>query len=217
MSGGVAAKICGLKTDQAVTAAVDGGAAFIGFVFFPPSPRNIAPATAGNLVRIAAGRAEPVGVVVDPTDDEIEAILVEARVEWLQLHGRETPARVTAIKQRFDIPVIKAIPVAAAADVTRAEDYVGVADRLMFDAKPPKDDIDALPGGNALRFDWTVLAGVDIRLPWALSGGLNAENLAEAVAVTGARMVDVSSGVEDRPGEKNTALIKAFLDIARTL
>ena len=158
-----------------------------------------------------------VGLVVDAGDDEIAAILKLAPLDLLQLHGKETPERVAAVKGRFGLPVMKVLSVAGAADIAEARAYEDVADRLMFDAKPPKSMTNALPGGNAISFDWDLLAGQTFRRPWMLAGGLNAGNLAEAVTATGARAVDTASGVEDRPGEKNLNKIKEFLAIARSL
>ncbi len=212
---GLSAKICGLTDAAAVAAAVAGGAAFAGFVFFPPSPRNLSPQRAGELIAGLAPDVTPVGVFADPTDAALEAVLSDAPLRLIQLHGKETPARAGEIKDRFGLPVMKAVPVAGPGDVARAEGYVGSVDWLMFDAKAPESA--TRPGGNALSFDWELLAAADWPLPWMLSGGLNADNLAEAVRVSGAGVVDVSSGVEDRPGVKNPEKIRAFLEIARTL
>lgn len=213
----VAAKICGLKTAETVDAAIAGGAFMIGFNFFARSPRSLSPALAGELgQRVPAGIAR-VGLVVDAGDDEIAAILAEAPLDLLQLHGHETPGRVAAVKARFGLPVMKVLSVAEAADVAAARAYEDVADRLLFDTKPPKSLANALPGGNAISFDWGLLKGAAFRLPWMLAGGLHAGNLAEAVRATGARAVDTSSGVEDRPGEKNVNKIKEFLAVAHSL
>jgi phosphoribosylanthranilate isomerase len=211
----VAAKICGLKTPEAVAAAVDGGAAFVGFVFYGRSPRCVDPATAKQLGSRVPPSVRRVGMLVDESDERIAEILSGCDLDLLQLHGAETPDRVAAIRKRFDKKVIKAIPVSAAADLDRAASYEGVADYLMFDARPPKSMAGALPGGNALSFDWTLLAGRRFRLPWLLAGGLTPDNLIDAVRISGAPMVDVSSGVEDRPGEKNVSKIKAFLDASK--
>lgn len=211
----VAAKICGLNDAAGVAAAVTGGARFLGFVFYPPSPRNVSAAVAADLMATVPGGITKVGLFVDADDAAIEAAL-EAPLDLLQFHGAETPERVAAVKKKFGRPVMKAIPVAAAADVAAADRYVGVADRLLFDAKPPRDP-GALPGGNGLAFDWQLLGARRWTVPWMLSGGLTAENLAEAVAVTHARAVDVSSGVETRPGVKDSAKIAAFLKMAASL
>ena len=208
----VEAKICGIRDEQAARAAVTGGAAFVGFIFFPPSPRAVTPEAAA---RIAAGLPAGLGkvaVTVDADDETLGAILGAYDFDLLQLHGKESPARVAGVRKRFGRPVMKAIPVAAAEDLDRVRDYLPVADRLLFDAKPPKDMKGALPGGNALSFDWTLLAGRDWPKPWFLSGGLDAGNLAEALRVTRAPAVDVSSGVEDKPGRKNPEKIAAFLE-----
>jgi phosphoribosylanthranilate isomerase len=212
---GIAAKICGLSDAAAVAAAVAGGADFAGFIFFPPSPRNLSPERAGELIAGLAPDVTPVGVFVDPTDDQLEATLAAAPLRLIQLHGKETPARAAAVKARFGLPVMKAVPVAGPDDVARAEGYFGSVDWLLFDAKAPETA--TRPGGNALSFDWELLAAAEWPLPWMLSGGLNANNLAEAVRVSGAHVADVSSGVEDRPGVKNPEKIRAFLEIARTL
>lgn len=204
-------KICGLRDAASLEAAVSGGARWVGFVFYPPSPRAISPERAFALSRHCHGAScEPVGVYVDPEDALLEAT-AEA-VSWFQLHGGETPERVAAIKQRWSKPVIKAIPVAERVDLDRARAYANCADILLFDAKPRPGD---LPGGTGRRFAWEMLAGVDPGRPWILSGGLDPSNLAAAVAASGARAVDVSSGVEDRPGIKNLARIASFLEAAR--
>jgi len=211
----VAAKICGLKTPEAVAAAVDGGAALVGFVFYGRSPRCVDPAMVKQLEARVPPTVQKVGLLVDESDERIAAILEGCDLDLLQLHGHETPERVAAIRACFGRKVIKAIPVSEAADLDRAASYEPVADYLMFDAKPPKSMTGALPGGNALSFDWTLLAGRRFKLPWFLAGGLTPDNLVEAVRISGAPMVDVSSGVEDRPGEKNVSKIKAFLDATR--
>lgn len=213
----VIAKICGLKTPEAVDAAVEGGAALVGFVFYPPSPRSVDPAIVRRLcARVPAG-VRKVGLLVDASDARIAEILDACPLDVLQLHGKETPERVAEISTRFGKAVIKAIPVSEAADLDRAAAYEAVADYLMFDAKPPKSMVGALPGGNALSFDWTLLANRRFAQPWFLAGGLTPDNLIAAVTVSGAPMVDVSSGVEDRPGEKNVSKIKAFLDASRRI
>lgn len=211
----VAAKICGLKTPEAVAAAVEGGAAMIGFNFYARSPRCVDPATAGQFAKLVPSSVRKVGLLVDDSDARIAEILAACDLDLLQLHGHETPQRVAEIRARFGKPVMKVISVSDAADLDRAVAYEDVADYLMFDAKPPKSMANALPGGNAISFDWTLLAGRRFRLPWLLAGGLTADNLIEAARISGARTLDVSSGVEDRPGEKNVSKIKAFLDAAR--
>ena len=210
-------KICGLTTPEAVDAAIAGGAALIGLNFYERSPRNLAFDAAAALARRVPAGIARVAVIVDEPDARIAEILAVVPIDMLQPHGAETPDRVMAIKARFGKPVMKAIAVAEAADIAHAARYVGIADRLLFDAKPPASMKDALPGGNALAFDWDLIAGRDWPLPWMLSGGLDAGNLAEAVRVSGARRVDVSSGIEDRPGHKDPAKVTAFLALAARL
>ncbi|HWB49154.1 MAG TPA: phosphoribosylanthranilate isomerase [Stellaceae bacterium] len=214
---GIAAKICGLSTEPAVAAAVAGGAAYVGFVFYPPSPRSIEPVRCGELCRLVPASTKRVALFVDADDSAIDAVLDAApTIDILQFHGAETPERVAAAKRRFGRAVMKAISVAASADADIAARYEDVADLLLFDAKPPRR-ADALPGGNGLAFDWQLIAGRDWRLPWMLSGGLTAELLPEAVRVSGATTVDVSSGVETAPGHKDIAKIRAFLGAASML
>ena len=212
----VAVKICGLNRPEVVAAAVDGGAAFIGFVFYPRSPRAVTPAEARRLAVDVPAHVVKTGLLVDCDDAAIAAILAEAPLDLLQLHGAESPARVAAVRARFGLPVMKVLAVAEPDDVAAAEAYVPVVDRLMFDAKPPRRP-DALPGGNGLPFDWRLLAGRRWDVPWMLSGGLTTDNLAEAVRMTGAPAIDVSSGVEDAPGVKSVAKIAAFLAAAQSL
>jgi phosphoribosylanthranilate isomerase len=212
----VATKICGLSTEAAVTAAVVGGAAYLGFVFYPPSPRAV---TAGKAARLCAAvppAIARVGLFVDADDDTIRAVLAEAAIDILQFHGNESPERVADAKLRFARPVMKAIVISASEDVRGAARYEESADLLLFDAKPPCRP-DALPGGNGLAFDWGLIAGRSWRRRWMLSGGLTAELLPEAVRISGAASVDVSSGVESRPGEKDLDKIRAFLATARAL
>lgn len=210
----VEAKICGLSTAETVDAAVAGGARFVGFVTYPRSPRHVA----SNDVLKALGARVPksvirTGLFVDPDDALLDERLATGAIDLLQLHGSETPERLAAIKARTGKPVMKVIKVAEASDVERGiADYAAVADRLMFDAA---DGI--LPGGNAKAFDWTILSGRTVALPWLLAGGLRPDNVAEAVRVTGARIVDVSSGVESSRGVKSVELIRAFLDRVKAL
>jgi phosphoribosylanthranilate isomerase len=210
-------KICGLKTPAAVNASVEGGARMLGFNFFAKSSRCVTPALAGALGQLVPATVTKVGLVVDADDATIAAILQDARLDMLQLHGSESPERTAEIRARFGLPVMKVISVSTAADIATARAYEKVADWLLFDAKPPKAMKDALPGGNAISFDWTLLSGESFSLPWMLAGGLHAGNVAEAVRKTGARMVDLSSGVEDRPGEKSISKINEFLALARSL
>jgi len=212
----VAAKICGLSTEEAVTAAVAGGAAFLGFVFYPPSPRAVSADKAARLGAAVPSGITRVGMFVDADDDTIGAVLAEAPIDLLQLHGHESPDRLADIKLRFALPVMKAVAIAAPEDVLGAARYEEVADLLLFDAKPPRRP-DALPGGNGLAFDWELIAGRSWCCQWMLSGGLTAELLPEAVRLSGAQAVDVSSGVESRPGEKDLRKIRAFLAAAHAL
>ncbi len=210
----VLAKICGLKSEEAVEAALRGGAAYLGFVFYPQSPRAVG---AEEAARLSAGVPKGVcrvGLFVDAGDERIAAVLEEAPLDLLQLHGSESPERVEALKRRFGLPVMKAIKIAGEKDLAAAVPYEESADLLLFDAKSPPG---ALPGGNGLLFDWRLLAGRRWRRPWMLSGGLDAEILPEAVKVSGARLVDVSSGVETAPGQKDAAKIRAFLAAAGCL
>jgi phosphoribosylanthranilate isomerase len=213
----VAAKICGLTNIDAVQAAVAGGARFAGFVFYPPSPRSLGIAQAATLVAAVAPGITRVGVFVDPDDALLESVLTKMPLDMAQLHGGETPERATVIKRRFGVKVMKAIKVAGELDLQAAKEFLGVADWLMFDAKPPKEMANALPGGNALAFDWELLRTRNWPLPWMLSGGLHPGNLAEAVKISRAEAVDVSSGVERKPGEKDPAKIRAFLARAQAL
>jgi phosphoribosylanthranilate isomerase len=212
----VIVKICGLKRSEPLEAALAGGADMVGFVFFEKSPRHLDLAQARRLSEQVRGQAEKVALVVNADDSRIAAIIEALAPDWLQLHGDETPERVAQIHAAFGRPVLKALGVAEQADFLRAPDYEAVSDRLLFDAKPPKDS--ALPGGNGLRFDWTLLrdhARFAAKKNWMLSGGLDPENVGEAIRLTGAPGVDVSSGVEDAPGEKSAAKILAFIAKAR--
>jgi phosphoribosylanthranilate isomerase len=212
----LAAKICGLSSEAGIAAAITGGAAYVRFVFYPPSPRAVTPARAAALCAAVPAGMRRVGLFVDADDDAIGAVLDAAPLDILQFHGRETPARVAEAKARFRRPVMKAIAIAAAADALIARGYEDAADMLLFDAKPPAR-ADALPGGNGLAFDWRLIAGHEWRLPWMLSGGLTAELLPEAVRISGATAVDVSSGVERRPGDKDPDKIREFLAVVRQL
>lgn len=212
----VEAKICGLTDPVAVETAMAGGARHFGLVFFTKSPRNIAPAAAAELSRMASTTTSVVGLFVDPSDAFLEEVVTQVPLDILQLHGRETPARVAEIRARWSTPVMKAISLATADDLAVVPAYEAVADRLLFDAKLPPGVL-GLPGGNGLQFDWTLLAGRRFQRPWMLAGGLTPENVVAAVQATGAPAVDVSSGVEDRPGHKSPPRISAFLDALRTL
>ena len=214
---GVKAKICGLNHPAAVAAAVAGGASHVGFVFYPPSPRSIDPLKAASLAAGVPEGIAKVGLFVDASDEDIARTLSEARLDMLQLHGDETPRRVKDVRRKFGKPVMKALRVASAADIAAADEYLPAVDWLLFDAKPPPEMKNALPGGNAISFDWSLIAGRGWSKPWMLSGGLNMGNLANAVRITGATTVDVSSGVEDAPGRKNPDKIAAFLKLAASL
>jgi phosphoribosylanthranilate isomerase len=206
----VEAKICGLNDPAAVSAAVDGGARYLGFNFFAASPRSVTPEEAARLGAGVPDGVLKVGLVVDSGDEALARITAGAGLHMLQLHGAETPGRVAEIKTRFALPVIKALPIAGADDVEAARAYEDAADWLMFDARPPEGA--SRPGGNALAFDWELIRDRHWRPPWFLAGGLDADNVAEAVRTSGARAVDVSSGIEDSPGLKNPDKIRAFLE-----
>lgn len=209
----VLSKICGVTTPEAVRAALDGRAAYLGFMFFPASPRNIAVEAAARLAEPVRGPAKVVAVTVDPTDADLDRIVQGLKPDFIQLHGKEPPARVREVAARTGAGVIKALPVSEGSDVDRAADYEGVAEHLMFEGRPPKDA--TRPGGLGATFDWGLLAGRRFQRPWFLAGGLDPWNLGEAVTRSGAPIVDVSSGVERGPGLKDPALITAFLDAAR--
>jgi phosphoribosylanthranilate isomerase len=209
-------KICGLRSEAALDAALAAGADYVGFVFYDRSPRNISPAAARELADRARGRAKVVVLLVDPDDTLLAEVIGAVSPDIVQLHGAETPARVAEIAQRFGLPVMKAVAVTGASDVQAALAYAGNADRILFDAKAPADDTTALPGGNGVAFDWLALAGLEGRIDYMLAGGLNADNVAEAIRATGAPAVDVSSGVESRPGEKDPDLIRRFIHAAKT-
>ncbi|MBS0297230.1 MAG: phosphoribosylanthranilate isomerase [Proteobacteria bacterium] len=203
------AKICGLTTPEAVRAALDGGATHVGFVFFPKSPRHVTPERAAELAAPARGRARVVAVTVDATEAELASIAAVLHPDLIQLHGHETLDRAGEVRALTGAGVIKAVSVAGPEDLVEAEAWDGVADHLMFDAKTPKGA--DLPGGMGLSFDWPMLAGRSFAAPWFLAGGLHPGNVEEAVAASGAVLVDVSSGVESAPGLKDPALIQAFL------
>lgn len=210
----VKVKICGLSERATLDVALDAGADMVGLVFFPRSPRNVTIEQAGALAPAARGRAEIVALTVDADDALLEAIAREIRPDYLQAHGSESPARVAEITRRFGLPVIKAIKVRDGQDIDRAEDYAGTAVFLLFDAAAEMVQ-DALPGGNGVSFDWSLLAGRGMG-QFMLSGGLRPDNVAEAIRITGAPMVDVSSGVESAPGVKDAALIRNFIEAAKS-
>jgi phosphoribosylanthranilate isomerase len=207
------AKICGLSTPETVDAALGGGAAFVGFMFFDKSPRAVTPEAAARLAQPARNRAGIVAVTVDPDDETLDRIVGHLNPDLIQLHGREDPARVAAVARRAGAKVIKVLPVSEAADLDAARAYETVADHLMFDAKPPKDA--ERPGGLGAAFDWGLLIGRRFARPWFLAGGLDPWNVTEAARLSGAPLVDVSSGVERGAGLKDPALISAFLDAIR--
>jgi len=206
-------KICGLKTPEVVDAAVEGGADMVGFVFFAPSPRNLETSVAGPLMERVPDSVLRVALTVDASDELLADITQNTKAGLLQLHGTESPERVRDIKARYGLPVMKMLPVSEASDLAAVSDYADVADKLLFDAKPPKTA--TRPGGNAVAFDWTILADFNSPLPWVLAGGLTSENVAEAIRISGAEAVDVSSAVEDAPGDKNVDKIRAFIDAVK--
>jgi phosphoribosylanthranilate isomerase len=206
-------KICGLKTPEALDVALESGADMVGFVFFAPSPRNLGPELARTLGARVQGRAAKVALTVNANDDTLLAIIAALQPDMLQLHGTETPERVVVVRARFGLPVMKALPIAERADLSPIRMYAKVADRLIFDARPPQDA--TRPGGLGKPFDWMLLKGVNPGVPYMLSGGLDAGNVAEAIAITGAPGVDVSSGVERAPGVKDLGKIRAFIRAAR--
>ncbi|MEZ5777329.1 MAG: phosphoribosylanthranilate isomerase [Paracoccaceae bacterium] len=209
----VRVKICGLKDPVHVAAAVEAGASYLGFNFFPNSPRYVGLKEAARLALAVPPGVMKVGLTVDASDTELDVIVDAVPLDMIQLHGQESPERVTEIKARHGLPVMKAVGVAGPDDIAALEVYGRVADQLLVDAKPPKGA--ALPGGNGLVFDWRLIAKKYWLCPWMLAGGLTPFNVAEAVRLTGARQVDVSSGVESAPGMKDTGLIRAFIQAAR--
>lgn len=208
-------KICGLTDEIAVQTAVEHEADMVGFVFYPASPRNVSAEQAEALLRDVPSGIDRVGLFVDPETDFLDKILAKARLDLLQLHGDETPERCRAISVYFGLPIIKALKVSTKADLKQAKLYEDAVDWLMFDARPPQDG--ALPGGNGVAFDWTLLKGVEFKRPWLLAGGLTPDNLSQAVRQSGATAVDVSSGVESAPGKKDPKKIAAFLAAAKSL
>jgi phosphoribosylanthranilate isomerase len=206
-------KICGLSASGALEAALEAAADLVGFVFFAPSPRNVGLEAARILSTQVGSRAGKVALTVDANDEFLAGIVNALKPDMLQLHGKETTDRVVAVRTRFGIPVMKALPIATRADLAAIRPYAQVADRLLFDARPPADA--TRPGGLGNTFDWTLLRGLDVGVPWMLSGGLDPGNVTQAIAVTGARGVDVSSGVESAPGVKDPGKIRAFIRAVR--
>jgi phosphoribosylanthranilate isomerase len=206
-------KICGLKTPEALDVALESGADLVGFVFFPPSPRHLGLEAARALGSHVQGRAGKVALTVDANDETLLGIVAALKPDMLQLHGRETPERVAVVRSRFGLPVMKALPIAVRKDLSPIRLYANVADRLIFDARAPKEA--TRPGGLGTPFDWTLLKDVVPGVPFMLSGGLDADNVAHALSITRAWGVDVSSGVERAPGVKDLDKIKAFIHAAR--
>jgi phosphoribosylanthranilate isomerase len=208
-------KICGLKTPDALDAALDAGADMVGFVFFPPSPRDLGVEAARALGERVKGRAKKVALSVDATDAELDRVVEALKPDMLQLHGKETPERVAAVRSRFHLPVMKALPIEQKSDLAPIRLYEKVADWLLFDGRAPREA--TRPGGLGKAFDWTVLENLNLEVPFMLSGGLDASNVAEALRITRAPAVDVSTGVERAPGEKDPDKIRAFIRAARGL
>ena len=206
-------KICGLKSPEPLEVALESGADLVGFVFFPPSPRHLGFEAARRLSAQVAGRAAKVALSVDANDEMLHSIVDALKPDWLQLHGSETPERVAVVRSRFGIPVMKVLPIAQRDDLSPVRLYAKVADRLVFDARPAPDA--TRPGGLGKTFDWNLLKGVDPATNFMLSGGLDASNVAEALAITNASGVDVSSGVESAPGVKDPDKIRDFIRAAR--
>src|SRR6185437_15885157 len=202
-------KICGLKTPEALDVALEAGADMVGFVFFPPSPRHLGLETERALGERVRGRAEKVALTVDADDETIAGIVAALNPGLLQLHGREPPERVSILRACFGLPVMKALPIEGRSDLAKIAHYSGMADRLIFDARAPEDA--TRPGGLGKPFDWALLEGIDAKIPFMLSGGLDASNVSEALAITRAPAVDVSSGVERKPGVKDLDKIRAFI------
>jgi phosphoribosylanthranilate isomerase len=207
-------KICGLKTPEALDAALEAGADMVGFVFFPPSPRNLGIQAARVLGGRVKGRAKKVALSVDATDAELAAVIEALQPDMLQLHGREAPERVASVRSRFRLPVMKALPIEQRSDLAPIRIYEKVADWLLFDGRAPRDA--TRPGGLGKPFDWTLLQNLDLKIPFMLSGGLDPGNVVEALRITRAPAVDVSSGVERAPGEKDPQKIGAFVAAARS-
>lgn len=210
----ISVKICGISTEEALEAAISAGADYAGFVFFPKSPRNVSIARAQILASQARDRIKTVALIVNADDEAVSEIVAGVRPDFLQLHGDETPQRVAAIKALSGARIIKAVKVASPADIVAAADYESAADILLFDAPPPNPS--ALPGGNGVPFDWTWLNAASLRANFMLSGGLNSDNVWTAVRRSGATAVDVSSGVESSPGKKDAALIRTFIEAAKS-
>ncbi len=212
MTRQIKVKICGLRDPAHLAAAIDAGATYVGFNFFARSPRYVTPEGARALALQVPPGVAKVALTVDADDAALDALIQAVPLDMLQLHGRETPQRVAEVKQRFGLPVIKALGISGTEDLAAITDHQKTADQLLIDAKPPAGA--DLPGGNGLPFDWRLIAGRRWGVPWMLAGGLTPQNVAEAIALTGARQIDVSSGVESAPGVKDPELIRAFLATA---
>ncbi|MEX3010875.1 phosphoribosylanthranilate isomerase [Hoeflea sp. TYP-13] len=210
----VSVKICGLKTEAAIDAAIDGGASYVGFIFFAKSPRNVSPRQAASLAGHARGRVTIVAVSVNADNATLDEIVSVVKPDMLQLHGSESPERVSEVKNRFGLPVMKAFSLREQGDLDLIEPYRGVADKFLFDAKPPEGS--ELPGGNGVAFDWTILSKLDSEIDYMLSGGLNAGNIRDALEQTRTKGIDASSGVESAPGVKDIKLIAEFFDAVRS-
>jgi len=211
----VKAKICGLTTKEAILSAIDNGADYIGFVFFHKSPRNITAKKAKELSDIIPPHIKKVGVFVDPTNEYLDDLFKLFKPDYIQCHGSETQERIYDIHMRYSLPVIKAISVRNSDDIVRGKAYSNVSDMVLFDARAPIDS--PIPGGNGIAFDWALLKKREFIVPWILSGGINIDNLEEAVKISGAKIVDVSSSIESAPGVKDSDLIAAFLKKVKTL
>jgi len=207
-------KICGLSDPDNLAAAIEGGARFVGFVFYPPSPRNVSFDTAWNLARAVPTGVRSVGLFVNPEDEQLERIVTGIQLDMIQLHGDESPGRINEIKQRFSMPIIKAIRVASEEDLYDIEGFEAAADWLLFDAKPPNA---SLPGGTGESFDWNILKGREFKKPWMLSGGLDETNVEQALSILKPNAVDISSGVESAPGIKDENKIKNFIKAVKTV
>jgi phosphoribosylanthranilate isomerase len=206
-------KICGLSTRETLETALEAGADMVGFVFFPPSPRHLSLTTARDLGKLVKRRAAKVALTVDADDAMLESIVEALQPDILQLHGRESVARLREVRRKFSLPVMKAIAVESPADLASLPEYAGLADRILFDARAPKEA--TRPGGLGAVFDWKILENLELKIPFMVSGGLSSLNVADAVRVTGAGGVDVSSGVERAPGQKDPEMIRAFIKAAR--
>ena len=202
-------KICGLSTPEAVETVIAGGATHMGLIFFEKSPRHVSLEKAAELSKLAKDRVQRVAVSVDATAEYLDSIVEHMQPDMLQLHGSETPERMTELKARYGLPLMKAFAIHEVADLEKIKPYVGIADQFLFDAKPPKGS--DLPGGNGVAFDWQIMDQLPENVPYMLSGGLNIGNIAQALEQSGAVAIDVSSGVESSPGQKDIAMIKAFL------